>query len=99
MLTTLIETLPPSERYTYVFEGNSQALDHMLVSDELLRSTIAGYDVVHVNAEFADAGERPRSAGRTPRRPRACCSVGEERMSGSPLVRAGPGTTRTFSRS
>ena len=35
VLTTLIETLPPSERYTYVFEGNAQSLDHMLVSDEL----------------------------------------------------------------
>ena len=34
-LTTLIETLPPNERYTYVFEGNSQALDHILVSDNL----------------------------------------------------------------
>ncbi len=52
VLTTLIETLPPSERYSYVFEGNSQSLDHMLVSDELAKHD-PGYDVVHVNAEFA----------------------------------------------
>ena len=53
VLTTLIETLPPSERYTYVFEGNSQSLDHMLVSHELAKHK-PGYDVVHVNAEFAE---------------------------------------------
>ena len=52
-LTTLIGTLPPAERYTYVFEGNSQSLDHILVSSELEKHQ-PGYDVVHVNAEFAD---------------------------------------------
>jgi predicted extracellular nuclease len=51
-LTTLVETLPSSERYTYVFEGNSQVLDHVLVSPHAL-SRVAGFDVVHVNAEFA----------------------------------------------
>src|SRR5205085_207959 len=36
----------------FVFNGNSQTLDHILVSGSLLdRSTL---DVVHVNAEFAD---------------------------------------------
>lgn len=53
VLTTLIETLPQPERYTYVFEGNSQALDHILVSNELEKHRPA-YDIVHVNAEFAD---------------------------------------------
>ena len=32
----MIETLPPNERYSYVFDGNSQALDHILVSANLL---------------------------------------------------------------
>jgi predicted extracellular nuclease len=51
-MNDLIETLPANERYTYVFEGNSQTLDHILVSNSLLsRSTT---DVVHVNAEFWD---------------------------------------------
>ena len=31
-LTAMIETLPPNERYSYVFDGNSQALDHIMVS-------------------------------------------------------------------
>src|SRR5262245_351079 len=51
-LNDLVEQLPPEERYTYVFEGNSQVLDHILVSDSLMRGV--EYDVVHVNSEFAD---------------------------------------------
>ena len=35
-LTDLMETLPAGERYTYVFDGNSQDLDHILVSPRLL---------------------------------------------------------------
>lgn len=52
-LTNLIGTLPAGEQYTYIFEGNAQALDHILVSDALVNR--AAVDVVHVNAEFADA--------------------------------------------
>src|SRR5438552_1087005 len=51
-LTDLYDTLPLAERYSYVFQGNSQTLDHILVSGPLAnRSTL---DVVHVNAEFWD---------------------------------------------
>jgi predicted extracellular nuclease len=50
----LITTLPLPERYTYVFEGNSQDLDHILLSNHLFTSAPFVYDVVHVNAEFAD---------------------------------------------
>ncbi|MDQ3699845.1 MAG: endonuclease/exonuclease/phosphatase family protein [Chloroflexota bacterium] len=51
VLTNLIETLPLDQRYTYVFEGNSQALDHTLVSNSLA-GAVVGHDVVHVNAEY-----------------------------------------------
>ena len=54
VLHTLMETLPQAERYSYVFEGNSQSLDHILLSDHLFEDTPLEYDVVHVNAEFAD---------------------------------------------
>ena len=50
-LHDLVETLAPPERYTYVFEGNAQVLDHILVSHSLMSAV--EYDVVHVNAEFA----------------------------------------------
>jgi predicted extracellular nuclease len=52
-LSNLMETLPKRERYSYVFDGNSQVLDQILVSDAL-RSPRPEYDSVHVNAEFAD---------------------------------------------
>ena len=52
-LNTLIETLPANERYTYNFEGNAQVLDQVLVSNNLL-SKLDGFDVVHINSEFAD---------------------------------------------
>jgi predicted extracellular nuclease len=51
-MNDLIETLPANERYTYVFEGNSQTLDHILVSDSLIG--VSRTDVVHVNSEFWD---------------------------------------------
>jgi uncharacterized protein len=56
----LPRTLPVNERYTYVFEGNSQVLDHILISPELADAWAAGhrsgydYDIVHTNSEFAD---------------------------------------------
>jgi uncharacterized protein len=52
-LNNLMETLPVSERYSYVFEGNSQTLDQILVSDALMAPK-PEYDSVHVNAEFHD---------------------------------------------
>ncbi|HXV57647.1 MAG TPA: Ig-like domain-containing protein [Gaiellaceae bacterium] len=54
VLTTLMDTLPKAERYSYVFEGNSQVLDQILVSDNLLEAFAVDYDPVHVNSEFAD---------------------------------------------
>jgi len=54
VLTTLMNTLPKPERYSYVFEGNSQVLDRILVSNPLLSSFPVEYDPVDVNAEFAD---------------------------------------------
>ncbi|WP_344171001.1 endonuclease/exonuclease/phosphatase family protein [Pilimelia columellifera] len=52
-LVDLPRTLPAAERYTYVYEGNSQVLDHILLSPWLAARKPA-YDIVHVNAEFAD---------------------------------------------
>ncbi|MEV4997340.1 endonuclease/exonuclease/phosphatase family protein [Streptomyces niveus] len=51
ILTDLMDKLPKSERYSYVYDGNSQTLDHILVSPGVKKPE---YDVVHINAEFAD---------------------------------------------
>jgi uncharacterized protein len=53
-LSSLMETLPQAERYSYVFEGNSQVLDQILVSPNLVENFGIDYDPVRVNAEFAD---------------------------------------------
>ena len=50
-LRSAVLSLPASERYTYVYDGNSQVLDQTLVSPAIRRFD---YDIVHVNAEFAD---------------------------------------------
>lgn len=61
-LIDLPRTLPQAERYTYVYQGNSEVLDHILLSRGLAYSPIPAcdclklydYDVVHVNSEFSD---------------------------------------------
>jgi VCBS repeat-containing protein len=54
-LTNLSWLLPANERYSYVFQGNSQQIDHMLVSGGLAAN--AEFDVVHLNS--GQAGFRP----------------------------------------
>ncbi|MFJ3217983.1 lamin tail domain-containing protein [Kitasatospora sp. NPDC086801] len=51
-LTDLPRTLPLPERYTYVYEGNSQVLDHILISGALAAKPYS-YDIVHINSEFS----------------------------------------------
>ena len=51
LLYNLIETLPVEERYTYIYEGNSQVLDHILVS-EALYTQLLSVDILHLNSEF-----------------------------------------------
>lgn len=53
-LVHVFDRLPESERYTYVYEGVSQTLDHILVTsslDALINEVI----VLHVNADYAIA--------------------------------------------
>jgi uncharacterized protein len=58
----LPRTLPVPERYSYVFEGNSQVLDQILISKALTvsppgaRYPAFDYDIVHTNSEFHDQG-------------------------------------------
>ncbi|GII56548.1 endonuclease [Planotetraspora thailandica] len=51
VLKTLIDTLPADQRYSYIFDGNSQVLDHILISPAIKGYS---YGVVHINAEFSD---------------------------------------------
>jgi len=64
VLTDLIDTLPLPEQYTYVFDGNAQVLDHILVSIAMSNTVPITEDVVHVNSEFAlqDSDHEPQVA-------------------------------------
>ena len=53
VLHNLMDLLPENEQYSYVYQGNSQVLDQILVSGHVLDRLSPEYDVVHVNAEFA----------------------------------------------
>ncbi|MHB0879738.1 S-layer homology domain-containing protein [Paenibacillus sp. SEL1] len=55
-LTNLIDHLDEKERYSYIYEGNSQTLDHMLVSPSLSKTSVL--DIVHMNADFSAADGR-----------------------------------------
>jgi predicted extracellular nuclease len=51
ILTDLITTLPVDQQYTYDYEGVSEVLDHILVSQGIKSFT---YQVVHINSEYAN---------------------------------------------
>ena len=47
----LIDSLAAEEKYTYIYKGNSQAIDHMLVSPELYKLN-HNYLILHFNANY-----------------------------------------------
>ena len=58
-LTNLLNLAKDAETYTFIFDGNSQVLDHTLVSPALLERFVA-VDILHFNAGFpTDLGSDP----------------------------------------
>lgn len=55
-LTNLIDFVSHNDRYTYIYQGNSQVLDHILVSNKLAKD--AQVDIIHVNADYMDEHNR-----------------------------------------
>lgn len=55
-MSNMIYDLPESERYSYNYQGNSQALDHIFVSNNLKNHT--ELDPIHVNSDFTDMSGR-----------------------------------------
>ena len=51
-LTNMIDKVPFEQRYSYTYQGNSQVLDHILVSNNLAASTAV--DIVHINSSFME---------------------------------------------
>ena len=53
LLTHLTAALPPEQRYSYLFNGSGQLLDHALVSNSL--AATAEVQVVHTCLDFGDS--------------------------------------------
>ena len=51
-LSSVFDTLPAEERYTYVYQGVSQVLDHILVNTSL-EGLLFQVNVLHNNADYA----------------------------------------------
>ena len=49
-LTNMIDKVPATDRFTYMYQGNAQVLDHILVSNRLVSSTEV--DIIHINSPF-----------------------------------------------
>ncbi|MBO0588978.1 endonuclease [Sporosarcina sp. E16_8] len=55
-MTNMINKVETADRYSYVFGGNSQVLDHILVTNNLVDKT--AIDILHINADFTDMAGR-----------------------------------------
>jgi uncharacterized repeat protein (TIGR01451 family) len=63
-LDNLFDTAPASERYSFIFDGNAQSLDHLLVNQPLITGTTARrVEHPRINADFP---ETARNDGTTP---------------------------------
>lgn len=57
VLNDLIDTLPLAEQFTYMYGGNAQVLDHILVTDNLVNDT--KFDAININSILSkDAADR-----------------------------------------
>jgi predicted extracellular nuclease len=59
-LTNLVLREDEAERFTYIYQGNSQVLDHILVSPQMLER-LAAVDILHFDASYPAAFERDSS--------------------------------------
>jgi predicted extracellular nuclease len=50
-LLHVLDLLPHEQRYTYIFEGESEVLDHILITPALL-DLLVRVEILHINADF-----------------------------------------------
>lgn len=53
MTTDALRNGDQRDRYTFIFDGNSQALDHFFVTQNLANDPVSKLDIVHVNVDFS----------------------------------------------
>ena len=56
IMINLVENHDESDRYSYFYNGNSQCLDHTLVSNNIADKVT--FDMIHINAQFMNAHGR-----------------------------------------
>ncbi|SFC26822.1 hypothetical protein SAMN04488168_10370 [Bacillus sp. 491mf] len=56
IMKEMLETVPQENRYTYIHDGNAQALDHIFVTNNIAPHTIV--DPVHLNSNVMDENGR-----------------------------------------
>jgi predicted extracellular nuclease len=61
-MTDLVDLIKSDQRYSFVYDGNAQVLDHFLVTENL-RKQVAGFGYARVNADFpeSDRGDASRA--------------------------------------
>ncbi|HEY2867001.1 MAG TPA: hypothetical protein VGJ02_07910 [Pyrinomonadaceae bacterium] len=52
-LTDLVDVIKPEERYSYTFDGNAQAIDHILISPAFV-NYVKGFGYARVNADYPE---------------------------------------------
>ena len=53
-LTDLVDVIDPKEKYSYTYDGNAQAIDHMIISPALV-NYVKGFGYLRVNADFPES--------------------------------------------
>lgn len=79
VLANLYDLLPVEERYSYIFQGNYQTLDHIFVSGSLVATS--AFDVVHYNAFVAD-----NAALRATDHDQPIATIGQARTTGTAVA-------------
>jgi predicted extracellular nuclease len=53
-LTDLVDVINPKEKYSYTFDGNAQAIDHVVISPAFV-NFVKGFGFLRVNADFPES--------------------------------------------
>ena len=53
-LTDLVDVINPIEKYSYTFDGNAQAIDHVIISPAFV-NFVKGFGFLRVNADFPES--------------------------------------------
>jgi uncharacterized protein len=69
-LINLVGAIAPPQRYSYIFDGNAQVLDHIIVTENMRRHT-RGFGYARINADYpesyrGDAGRIERFSDHDP---------------------------------